>query len=155
MKRNSKYIVIYTDIHTRSHQLPQEPVQSQESIHQDGITTHTYMKRNDIWQLRPYCNNETRLSVAKEVLVSDFFFQNLLQAGGRKVLTIVIKLIQESHKHDKRHYKLLYRANNVVRIIYTRQHTCHTVNWDIRFWNEIFENTYYWKYFQKFCNMSL
>ena len=64
------------------------------------------MKRNDIWQLRLYGNNETRLSVAKEVLVSDFFFfQNLLQAGGRKVLTIVIKRIQESHKHDKRHYK--------------------------------------------------
>ena len=26
MKINSKYMVIYTDIHTRSHQLPQEPV---------------------------------------------------------------------------------------------------------------------------------
>ena len=58
------------------------------------------MKRNDIWQLRLYCNNETRLSVAKEVLVSEFF-QNLLQAGGRKILTIAIKLKQESHKHDK------------------------------------------------------
>ena len=62
------------------------------------------MKRNDIWQLRLYWNNETRLSVAKEVLVLEFF-QNLLQAGGRKILTIAIKLIQESHKHDKRHYK--------------------------------------------------
>ena len=62
------------------------------------------MKRNDIWQLRLYWNNETRLSVAKEGLVLEFF-QNLLQAGGGKILTIVIKLIQESHKHDKRHYK--------------------------------------------------
>ena len=62
------------------------------------------MKRNDIWQLRLYWNNETRLSVAKEVLVLEYF-QNLQQAGGRKILTIVIKLIQESHKHDKRHYK--------------------------------------------------
>ena len=55
------------------------------------------MKRNDIWQLRLYWNNETRLSVAKEGLVLDFF-QNLLQAGGGEILTIV-----------------LYRANNVVR----------------------------------------
>ena len=47
---------------------------------------------------------ETRLSVAKEVLVLECF-QNLQQAGGRKILTIVIKLIQEAHKHDKRHYK--------------------------------------------------
>ena len=62
------------------------------------------MKRNDIWQLRLYCNNETRLSVAKEVLVLELF-QNLLQAEGRKILTFVIKLIQESHKHDQRHYK--------------------------------------------------
>ena len=62
------------------------------------------MKRNDIWQLLLYWNNETRLSVAKEGLVLEFF-QNLLQAGGGKILTIVIKLIQESHKHDKRHYK--------------------------------------------------
>ena len=54
------------------------------------------MKRNDIWQLRFYWNNETRLSMAKEVLVLEFF-QNLQQAGGRKILTIVIKLIQESH----------------------------------------------------------
>ena len=55
------------------------------------------MKRNYIWQLRLYWNNETRLSVAKEGLVLEFF-QNLLQAGGGEILTIV-----------------LYRANNVVR----------------------------------------
>ena len=53
------------------------------------------MKRNDIWQLRLYWNNETRLSVAKEVLVLEFF-HNLMQAGGREILTIAIKLIQES-----------------------------------------------------------
>ena len=62
------------------------------------------MKRNDIWQLRLYCNNETRLSVAKEVLDLELF-QNLLHAGGREILTIAIKLIQGSHKHDKNHYK--------------------------------------------------
>ena len=42
--------------------------------------------------------------MAKEGLVLEFF-QNLLQAGGGKIWTIVIKLIQESHKHDKKHYK--------------------------------------------------
>ena len=62
------------------------------------------MKINDIWQLRLYWNNETRLSVAKEGLVLDFF-QNLLQAGGGKNFDNCHKLIQESHKHDKRHYK--------------------------------------------------
>ena len=44
MKRNSKYMVIYTDIHTRSHQLPQEPVQSQESLVRINICTYIKME---------------------------------------------------------------------------------------------------------------
>ena len=40
------------------------------------------MKRNDIWQLRLYWNNETRLSVAKEGLVLDFFSKFI--ASGRR-----------------------------------------------------------------------
>ena len=38
----SKHMVIYTDIHTRSHRLPQEPVQSQESLAWINICTSLY-----------------------------------------------------------------------------------------------------------------
>ena len=84
------------------------------------------MKRNDIWQQRLYCNNETRLSVAKEVLVSELFKIYCKREAGKfwqlskNLYKSLISMIRDITR-------LLYRANNVVRKWYYATHLPHCI----------------------------